>query len=145
MCMNLYENVQEHRGAGRSRLLNPRDELGLILIYLSQSVSFLIILHIFVTKNFLMTAGLASSSPHVTRYCSAMQLPKEPCLCACTALQACREYSCCTSWRQLLSTSFRQQSYSSQISSCRNLMIIYEGIDENQILWCDCNDKSKQF
>ena len=36
-------------------------------------VGFLMELHIFVTKNFFMTAaGIASDSPHATRYCSAI-------------------------------------------------------------------------
>ena len=33
-----YENVEDNRGAGRQRLFNTRDELGLILIYLGSSM-----------------------------------------------------------------------------------------------------------
>jgi hypothetical protein len=34
----LYDNEEEHRGAGRPRLLNNRDELGLILFYFGPSM-----------------------------------------------------------------------------------------------------------
>ena len=34
----LYENVEDRTGAGRPRLLNNRDELGLILFYLGSSM-----------------------------------------------------------------------------------------------------------
>jgi hypothetical protein len=36
----LYDNEEEHRGAGRPRLLNNRDELGLILFYFGPSMKY---------------------------------------------------------------------------------------------------------
>ena len=40
MHQYLYENVEEHYGAGRPRLLNTRDELGLILFYLGSPMKY---------------------------------------------------------------------------------------------------------
>ena len=36
----LYENVEEHYGAGRPRLLNNRNELELILFYLGSAMKY---------------------------------------------------------------------------------------------------------